>query len=118
MPPFSSTGTAQERRMASSRMPLGIALGLVILTLAAYGRLWDNAFINLDDDIYITKNPGVLGGVSLQGIQWAWETTHGGYRIPLTWMSLQLDASLAKLLPESSANLQPLAVVCHGQNLL
>src|SRR5262249_3831260 len=65
-----------------------------------------------------TQNNGVLDGLTLAGIRWAWATTHGGFRIPLTWMSLQLDASLARLVQGTRPNFQFLALVCHAQNLM
>src|SRR5262245_42069565 len=104
--------------MLSSRLPLLLSLGLVLLTLAAYAPLRNNEFINLDDETYITKNREVREGMSLAGTRWAWETTHGGFRIPLTWMSLQLDASLARLLQVPRAKAPPMALACHAQNLM
>src|SRR5262249_44951057 len=108
----------QEKLMLSGRVPLLIAFGLVLLTLAAYAKVRKNDFIDLDDDLYIRNNPAVLGGLSFQGFEWAWKTAHGGLRIPLTWMSLQLDASVAKLGQGNSINLHFLAQLCHGQNLM
>jgi tetratricopeptide (TPR) repeat protein len=92
-------------------------MGLVVLTLAAYGQLWENRFINMDDELFVTKNPYVLAGLTGGDIAWAWTTTTGGSWIPLTWMSLQADASLSSFIQDPSARKPPLAVLYHGQNL-
>jgi tetratricopeptide (TPR) repeat protein len=80
--------------MAHPRSSLLACAGLAVLTVAAYGPLWRNDFIELDDEVYITNNPNVLGGLSWQGLEWAWTTFHAGNWHPLTWMSLQADATL------------------------
>ena len=73
------------------------AIVVVVLAVAAYGPLWRNDFIDLDDKTYETDNPGVLGGLTPKGVKWAWTTLHAGFWFPLTWMSLQLDASVSQL---------------------
>lgn len=75
------------------RMALASAL-LVGLTLAAYSDVGRCAFLNLDDSVYVTDNGRVKGGLTLDGIVWAWTTVYAGYWQPVTWMSLQLDAQL------------------------
>jgi tetratricopeptide (TPR) repeat protein len=97
--------------MSRGRLYLLVSVALVVLTVATYGRLWQNDFIDLDDETYVTKNLGVLGGLTPRGIKWAWTTWHGGFWFPLTWMSLQLDASL-------SGKRLPFAPVFHAHNLL
>lgn len=97
--------------MPRSRSTLAVAAGLVAMTLAAYVPLWRNDFIDYDDESYITDNPGVLEGLTPAGIVWAWTTGHGGFWFPLTWMSLQVDASL-------SGPRGPCPQIFHGQNLL
>jgi tetratricopeptide (TPR) repeat protein len=69
------------------------ALVLSALAVIPYARLWDSGFINFDDNIYVTQNPPVFTGLSLSGFRWAWTTTHAANWHPLTWMSLQLDAT-------------------------
>lgn len=74
----------------------GLLIGLVLATatLAAYARVAGNEFVNYDDDVYITQNADVLRGLSWPGARWALTTPHAANRHPLTWLSLQLDASL------------------------
>lgn len=76
-----------------------IALTLVAITVTAYSGVWDCDFVNFDDHIYVTENPGVQEGLSLSGIKWAWTTLYAGYWQPMTWMSLQLDYQLHGLSP-------------------
>src|SRR4051794_9120211 len=104
--------------MIAGRVPLLIGMGLVLLTLAAYGPVWDNGFIDMDDEEYITNNPQVLSGLTGKGFAWAWTTYDGSIWMPLTWMSFQLDATVAAALSGSRTRLTTLALVCHGQNLL
>lgn len=63
-------------------------------TLLAYSGAVRNAFVNLDDKLYVTENPHVAKGLSREGIIYAFTTFDSGNWIPLTWLSLELDASL------------------------
>jgi hypothetical protein len=93
-----------------------IPVGLVALTLATYGPLWNNDFINLDDETWITRNPHVRAGLTPHDVEWAWDGFHEANWVPLTWMSLQLDASLSPGRVTGGEH-TPSAVVCHAQNL-
>jgi tetratricopeptide (TPR) repeat protein len=77
------------------------ALLLVMAVLAVYGRVLSAGFqfVNFDDDDYVVQNPGVRGGLSAEGLRWALTTTQAFNWHPLTWLSLQLDASLWGLDP-------------------
>lgn len=67
---------------------------LIIVSLAAFGRIAGNHFINFDDPGYITKNYMVQSGLNLQSVKWAFSTTHLSYWHPLTWLSHMLDWTL------------------------
>jgi tetratricopeptide (TPR) repeat protein len=67
---------------------------LAILTLAAFGRVCGNNFVNYDDRAYVVRNAGVQGGLGFQGLWWALTTTSCANWHPLTWISFQLDHSL------------------------
>lgn len=72
-----------------------VSIGLLVLTLVALGRVVGNDFIDLDDEVYITENPQVLAGLTVESTTWAWGTSfHAGLWLPLTWHSLQLDAQI------------------------
>ncbi len=103
--------------MPRDRLPLLVCTGLVVLTLLAYGPVWRNDFVDLDDEDIVLRNQFVKNGFSPAGIRWAWTTFFYGNWIPLTWMSLQLDGSLTALLQGSTDPLGPSALIFHGQNL-
>jgi protein O-mannosyl-transferase len=70
-----------------------IAVLLAAATLAVFGRTIGAEFITADDGIYVTQNPTVQAGLTGPGFRWAFRF-HDGNWIPLTWLSLMLDASL------------------------
>jgi tetratricopeptide (TPR) repeat protein len=76
-----------------------VCLALAGAALAAYGPATANDFVNYDDEIYVTQNPNVEQGPSPVGAVWAFTTTRASNWHPLTWLSLQLDASLFRLCP-------------------
>ena len=79
--------------------------------------LWNNDFVNLDDEIYITRNPRVIDGWTWRDVTWAWSTYHGSYWQPLSWLSLQGDAQLfSHRSPDGQVVLS--AAAFHGENLL
>lgn len=71
------------------------ALLLIPLSIAAlYWQVYNFEFLNFDDNIYISENAHVLGGLSVRGFQWAFTSTLGGHWHPLTWLSLMFDVTL------------------------
>jgi hypothetical protein len=70
----------------------GLAVAAVVAAVFAPATL--NGFVLLDDPVYVTENPVVLGGLSAEGIVWAFTTLDGGLWLPATWLSLQLDATV------------------------
>lgn len=93
---------------------LVIGLVLVILTSLAYGQVGGNDFVNYDDGLFVIDNHHVYTGLSGRNLRWAW-TIHTGFWMPLTWMSLQLDAQLAGLHP---AGFHLTNVLLHIGNVL
>jgi len=69
-------------------------LALVLLPLLSLGRVCQCDFINFDDPFYVTENPHVLNGLDGWDIAWAFRTMQEDHWHPLTWLSLQLDATL------------------------
>jgi len=76
---------------------------LAAAILAIYGRVIDYGFIDFDDNIYITKNPTIQKGLTVEGITCAFTTcalTNGiALWHPLTWISLLVDFRLYGLHP-------------------
>jgi protein O-mannosyl-transferase len=71
-----------------------IAAALALVTFLVFLRALDGGFITFDDPYYVTKNEHVIKGLTLDGIRWAFTTDSPWYWHPLTWLSLQLDATL------------------------
>jgi protein O-mannosyl-transferase len=85
--------------MSQRRWKILVCLFLVVATLATYSDLRTHQFVNFDDDIYITDNPQVQDGLTLKGLSWAFTTLHGGFWLPLTWLSFMVDSQLFGLHP-------------------
>jgi Tfp pilus assembly protein PilF/uncharacterized membrane protein (GlpM family) len=76
-----------------------LCLLLVVATLALYNPVNRHAFVNYDDDRYVTENPHVHDGLSTSTISWAWASTEHANWHPLTWLSHALDYQLFHLNP-------------------
>ena len=76
-------------------------LGLVLLgtTLAVYCPVLTHAFLEYDDNGYVTANHVVRGGLTTEGWNWAWTTLYFDIWHPLTWLSHMLDCQLFGLSP-------------------
>jgi tetratricopeptide (TPR) repeat protein len=64
---------------------------MVLLTVLAYLPIRNNAFINFDDNHYITENAHVRAGLSWDTVTWAFTTYDAANWHPLTWLSHALD---------------------------
>ena len=69
--------------------------------LCWWSRLWlfywpavHYDFVKWDDDVYASDNEHVTTGLLPGNLTWAWTTIDGANWHPLTWLSLQLDATL------------------------
>src|SRR6266496_3985368 len=72
---------------------------LALVTLALFGPVCGHSFLNFDDPAYVTDNPHVRDGLSLDNIRWAFTSGHSGNWHPLTWLSHMLDCQLFGLRP-------------------
>jgi protein O-mannosyl-transferase len=74
-----------------------------LLCLAAcvpYLQVKSHGFlVSYDDELYVTENPHVLGGLTQKNAAWAFSTFETGNWIPATWLSHMLDCSLFGLRP-------------------
>lgn len=71
-----------------------IISSIIIATLAVYLQVANHDFIVFDDDQYVTDNPVVKQGITLEGIRWAFTSIHASNWHPLTWLSHMLDCEL------------------------
>jgi Flp pilus assembly protein TadD len=76
-----------------------ICLGLVLVTFLVYARVLNCGFIDYDDPDYVTANPHVQNGLTVQGIVWAFSHVHSSNWHPMTWISHMLDCQLWGLNP-------------------
>lgn len=79
------------------RIRTALALGLIVFTGLAYAGVRHHQFLNFDDPSYVTGNPNVLGGLSRDGVTWAFTAAHSGNWHPLTWLSHMSDVSACGL---------------------
>ncbi|MCH2169229.1 tetratricopeptide repeat protein [Myxococcota bacterium] len=75
-----------------------ICLILAVATVAAYAPEFlpwpGNDFVDYDDDIYITDNSHILGGMTGPNLAWAFTSFHGANWFPLTRLSWMLDVEM------------------------
>ena len=77
------------------RLKITIALVLVAATLLVFWQAGNHDFFILDDQLYVSKNPAIQGGLTMDGIRWAFtDTETTGNWHPLTWISHMLDIQL------------------------
>ena len=81
-------------KSAFSGRALWISLALIVVNVVVYAPVWNYGFVNWDDPPYVTENPHVLGGLTWQGVAWAFTTEQTGNWHPLTWLSHMLDVQL------------------------
>jgi hypothetical protein len=72
---------------------------LFIITVVVFAGALKGQFLNYDDPQYVTQLPEVREGLSWANASWALSATHAANWHPLTWWSLQLDASIHGLNP-------------------
>jgi len=77
--------------------PIVISLLLVLAICAVYWPVAGYEFLNYDDDIYVTDNIRVRGGLQWENVKWAFGAIEAGFWHPLTWLSLMLDHALFNL---------------------
>jgi tetratricopeptide (TPR) repeat protein len=71
-----------------------------VLTAAVFGQVARFEFVEFwDDNLFVTKNLPVQRGITWEGLQWAFLTTHGYLWHPAVWLSLMLDAEIYGLNP-------------------
>jgi tetratricopeptide (TPR) repeat protein len=86
---------------ATTRNKTAAAIGLLLAltTFALYAPALGHAFIDFDDNDYVTDNSLVRQGWTWRGVAWAWTTGHAANWHPLTWMSHMNDCAIFGLEP-------------------
>ena len=94
--PATKSKPAQTRAaapvVARPHFPLWLMVTLLVLvTIALYWPAMRCDFINLDDPEFISGNPHVQGGLTWEGVKWAFhDTERAGDWVPLLWLSHML----------------------------
>jgi len=87
------------RQPTAQRRDLLLCLLLIAATIAVFGQVYNQEFLNYDDQIYVYENPAVGAGLNAANLRWAFCSPHIGHYHPLTWLSYMLDVSLFGLRP-------------------
>jgi tetratricopeptide (TPR) repeat protein len=106
-PHFASAGIRAQAAqiaypgIANRYQVTAIAIGIVLATIFLFSRSIETPFFNYDDPIYVQQNSHVSQGLCGAGLKWALVSGIKSYPPydcgnwhPLTWLSLQADASL------------------------
>lgn len=94
--------------MPSRTHVLVAALGIAIATLAVYAPVVDYPFLSWDDVEYVENNPNLREPLGIDSVVRAFARKYESNWIPLTWLSLHLDAALFGIDP----------AVYHVENVL
>jgi protein O-mannosyl-transferase len=90
---YSRDGSLPMWTMTLHKQSTLLKLALVVVGPALYLRAVRFEFLNFDDPFYVTQNPIVQQGLTIDGIKWAVTSTSGLYH-PLAWLSLMSDIEL------------------------
>jgi Flp pilus assembly protein TadD len=85
---------AWRDRLVKNGRVLSVCFVLAIAILAVFWQVKDFDFINLDDNLYITENPHVQAGLTVENLWWAFTAAQAPYWHPLTWLSHMVDIQL------------------------
>ena len=91
-----ATTPAGPRTGNRSTVPAVCGL-LLLAVIAVFGQTAGHDFVNFDDDDYVYENRHVRGGLTGEGIAWAFTDSHlSAHWHPLTWLSLMADAQVLR----------------------
>lgn len=88
---------------AAAAIPRGqlaaVAAAIALATLAVYAPVADFPFLSWDDGVYVAENPNLREPFGTASVLRAFSQPYESNWIPLTWISLHLDAALFGLDP-------------------
>lgn len=91
-----------------------VGVALLVLVFAAFSPVFQNDFINYDDNKYVTDNPQLRESFP-QTLRWAFTTFTASNWHPITWLSHRLDVALFGLNPRGH---HATSLVFHAANTL
>src|SRR3989338_2395848 len=72
---------------------------LAALTMAVFWQVRHHEFVEIDDELYIPRNPHVQQGFTAESVRWAVTSFYATNWHPVTWLSHMLDVRLFGLRP-------------------
>jgi protein O-mannosyl-transferase len=97
--PAPSSKATSTRQAPNRFIVLAISLGLFLTTLVVYAPVYRFGFVNFDDPDYVTNNPHVREGLTLDGVVWAVTSSADANWFPAARLSHLLDVQLFGLQP-------------------
>jgi protein O-mannosyl-transferase len=82
-----------------SRPVVLLCAALVALTLAVYFQTGNHQFLGFDDNVYVTANPHVAGGLTGSSVRWAFTSIDQCNWHPITWLSHLADVQFYGMNP-------------------
>jgi Tfp pilus assembly protein PilF len=82
-----------QPRSHAAKFGTGLAL-LVLVTGLVYGQVVSFDFVDFDDYQYVTRNPAMARGITLDAVRWAFTSFYASNWHPLTWLSHLLDVQI------------------------
>ena len=77
-----------------TRSDFWIYAALLAVVFALYAQVHNFEFVNFDDPVYVTQNPHVRDGLTLDGLKWTFTSGYAANWFPLTWISYMLDVQI------------------------
>ena len=79
----------------------GFAVAIFLCVTVMFWPALRFDFIAMDDDVYVSQNPWVQKGLSVETARWTVTTTRGSYWMPASWMSYLCDRTCWGSTPSS-----------------
>jgi tetratricopeptide (TPR) repeat protein len=76
------------------KQTVAVCLLLALATVAVYWPVAKQGFINFDDPDYVSANPRVQAGLTMESVRWAFTSLYASNWHPLTWLSHELDCQI------------------------
>ncbi|HAC92083.1 MAG TPA: hypothetical protein DCF63_15875 [Planctomycetaceae bacterium] len=100
----------------SLQLTLLVSIAVAMATWVIFWPATQNQFVNFDDNLYVTENPQVRRGLTMQGLVWALTSMTASNWHPITWISHMLDVTVWGVSPSSAWGHHLTSVLLHGVN--
>ena len=72
---------------------------IAVLTFFLYFQMSNHDFQIIDDAVYVTHNPHVISGLTIENIFWAFTSLEAEFWHPITWLSYMIDTEFFGVTP-------------------